>query len=62
MRSKVKSLKNVITAPVDLFRNIGDAILSISKQESDEQTAKLKADNAKSPRTRDVIASRRSPV
>ena len=38
-----KTVKDVILAPVALFNNVGEAFLSISKQESDEQIARLKS-------------------
>jgi hypothetical protein len=41
--SKNKSARDVARAPVELVKDFGDAILSISKQESDEQTAALKS-------------------
>ena len=42
-----KTVKDVILAPVELFNNVGEAILSISKQKSDEQIARLKASDPK---------------
>jgi len=54
--SKTKSIKDVVLAPVELIKNTGDAILSISKQESDEKIAELKAGNPKKTRSKKVIA------
>ena len=44
-----KIVKDVIFAPVELFNNVGEAILSISKQESDKQISELKASDPKKP-------------
>ena len=49
--SKIKSVKDVVLAPVELIKNLGEAILSISKQQSDEQMAELKASNPKKRET-----------
>jgi hypothetical protein len=50
MMSKNKSVKDVARAPVELIKDVGDAMLSISRQESDEQTAALKSEHSKKAR------------
>jgi hypothetical protein len=56
MMSKDKPVRDVILAPVELIKNVGEAIVSISKQESDEQMAALKSEHSKKTRNRKVMA------
>jgi len=43
-------------APAEIIKDFGDAILSISKQESDEQMAALKSEQTKKARNQKVMA------
>jgi hypothetical protein len=56
MMSKNKSVRDVARAPAELIKDFGDAILSISKQESDEQIAALKSEQTEKARNRKVMA------
>jgi len=40
---KNKPIRELVLAPVELIKDFGEAIVSISKQESDEKIAALKA-------------------
>jgi hypothetical protein len=54
--SKNKSIRDVARAPAELIKDVGEAILSISKQESDEQMAALKSEQSKKTRNRKAMA------
>jgi hypothetical protein len=54
--SKNKSVRDVARAPSELIKDFGEAILSISKQESDEQLAAIKSEQTKKARNRKVMA------
>jgi hypothetical protein len=54
--SKNKTVRDVARAPAELIKDVGDAILSISRQESDEQMAALKSEHSKKSRNRKVMA------
>lgn len=54
--SKDKSVRDVARAPVELIKDFGDAILSISKQESAKQIAELKSEHSQKMRSKKVIA------
>jgi hypothetical protein len=54
--SKNKSVRDVARAPAELIKDVGEAILSISKQKSDEQIAALKSGRSKQTRNRKVMA------
>jgi hypothetical protein len=54
--SKNKTLRDVARAPAEIIKDFGDAILSISRQESDEQMAALKSEHSKKTRERKVTA------
>jgi hypothetical protein len=54
--SKNKSVRDVARAPAELIKDFGEAILSISKQESDEQLAAIKSEQTKKARNRKVMA------
>jgi hypothetical protein len=54
--SKNKSVRDAARAPAELIKDVGDAILSISKQESDEQMAALKSEHSKKTRNRKATA------
>jgi hypothetical protein len=41
--AKNKPIRELVLAPVELIKDFGEAIVSISKQESDEKIAALKA-------------------
>jgi hypothetical protein len=56
MMPKNKSVRDVARAPVELIKDFGDAMLSISKQESNEQMAALKSEQTKKARNRKVTA------
>jgi len=50
--SKNKSVRDVVLAPVELIKDVGEAMLSISRQKSDEQIARLKANKPKKRETK----------
>ena len=54
--SKSKSVRDVVRVPAELIKDVGEAILSISKRESDEQIAALKSEQSKKTRNRKVMA------
>ena len=54
--SKDKSIRDVARAPAEIIKDFGDAILSISRQESDEKMAALKSAHFKKTRNRKAMA------
>ena len=49
--SKNKTIRDAARAPVELIKDFGDAIVSISKQESDGKIAALKSEQSKKSET-----------